>query len=54
MKDEFEKDSKGSGCKLLISYLGNVLHYQGYRWVWSDSGMVISRGNVVMYCLIRL
>jgi hypothetical protein len=30
MKDELEKDSKGSGCELLISYRNNVLHDEGY------------------------
>jgi len=31
MKDELEKDSKGSGCELFISYRDNVLPDQGYR-----------------------
>jgi len=53
MKDELDKDSKGSGCELLISYRDNVLPDQGYRWVWSNGGMVSIRGNVIMYCLIR-
>ena len=29
MKDELEKDSKGSGCELLISYRNNLLRDQG-------------------------
>ena len=31
----------------------NVLSGQGYRRVWSNGGMVISRGNVIMLCLVR-
>ena len=26
---------------------------QDYRWVWSNDGMVISRGDVIMWCLVR-
>ena len=30
-----------------------MLSGQGYRRVWSNGGMVISRGNVIMCCLVR-
>ena len=29
-----------------------MLSGQGYRRVWSNGGMVISRGNVIMCCLV--
>ena len=31
----------------------NVLPGQGYRWVQSNGGMVISRESVLMRCLVR-
>ena len=30
-----------------------MLSGQGYRGVWSNGGMVIGRGDVIMYCLVR-